>query len=129
VSVGRTTVLDGFTNNHNFGHLSDFDDGFVSQHDFSSFLDNPKPTESDHRFLENGLPHLTDNFNLDFNHMDSYNDSFFNNQIFEDFLNHDDQLAPETQSSDKLAETTASLQPQFGASFDGCDSGGNAVSV
>jgi transcriptional activator HAC1 len=129
VSVGRTTALDGFTNNHNFSHLSNLDDHFLHQPDFSSFFDAPKPTESDHQFIENGLPHLTDNFNLDSYHMDSHNDSFFDNEIFADFLNHDDQLATETQSSDKLAETTASLQPQLGASFDGCDSGGNAVSV
>lgn len=129
VSVGRTTALDGFTNNHNFSHLSNIDDHFIPQHDFSGFFDAPNPSESDHQFLENGLPHLTDNFNLDFNHMDSHNDSFFNDEDFNDFLNHDDQLATETQSSDKFAETTASLQPQLGASFNGCDSGGNAVSV
>jgi len=129
VSVGRATALDGFTNNNNFSHLSDLDHDHVSQHDFSDYFNPPQPSESDHYLLENGILPVADNFNLNFDHMVGYNDGGFDDLNLDDFLHNDDQPAPETQSSDSLAETTASLQPQLGASLDGCDSGGNAVSV
>lgn len=129
VSVGRTTALDELNHSHEFSHLSDLDSHHAAQHDFGSYFDAPEPTEADRQFLEHGVLPVADNFNLNFDHLVGHNDGAFDDFNLDDFLNHDDQPAPETQSSDSLAETTASLQPQFGASFNGCDDGANAVSV
>merc|ERR1711977_502034 len=64
-----------------------------------------------------------------FDNLAHNNDGVFEDSHFDEFLNHDDQPAPEIQSSDSLAEKTTSLQPPFGASTFGCDDGSNAVSV
>jgi transcriptional activator HAC1 len=129
VSVGRTTALDDFNDSHDFSLLSNLGDDNVHQHDFSGYFDAPQATESDNYLLENGVLPLADNINLNYDNMVSHNDGAFDDFNLDDFLNHDDQPAPETQSSDSLAETTASLQPQLGASSYGCDDGGNAVCV
>jgi len=129
VSVGRTTALDGYADHNSFSHLSNLDHDHVSQHDLSEYFNAPQPSESDHYLLENGIGPIADSFNLDFNNMVNYNDGAFDDINLDDFLHNDDQPATEIHSSDKLAETTASLQPQLGASLDGCDSSGNAVSV
>ncbi len=127
VSVGRTTALDEFDIN-NFNHLSNLNNDSLHQHDFGSYFDVPQPTESDCQIFENGILPITDNFGSNFDNLVGHNDSEFDSFNLDDFL-HDDQPATEIQSSDQLAETTASLQPQFGASFSGCDDGGNAISV
>ena len=119
VSVGRTTALDGFTNNHSFSHLSNLDADHLSQHDFSGYFDAPQPTESDNYIFENGVLPVADNFNLNLDHMVGYNDGVLNDFNLDEFIHNDDQPAPETQSSDSLAKTTASLQPQLGASLEG----------
>lgn len=127
VSVGRTTALDGFDIN-NFNHLSNFGDESLHQHDFGSYFDAPDASESNHQLFQDGVLPITDAFCYNLDNMDGHNDSEPDNFDLGDFL-HDDQPATEIQSSDQLAETTASLQPQFGASSFGCDDGGNAVSV
>lgn len=129
VSVGRTTALDDFNDSNDFHLASSLGNDNVHQHDFSGYFDAPQPTESDHFILENGILPIADNFNLNYDHMVGHNDGGFDDFDLDDFLNHDDPLASEIQSTDKLAETTASLQPQLGASSYGCDDGGNAVSV
>ncbi|KAE8454548.1 hypothetical protein EG329_000171 [Mollisiaceae sp. DMI_Dod_QoI] len=68
------------------------------------------------QFVENGLPVVANQFNSEIDHMAHYNDSIIDGFTFDDFINDNDQPAPEIQSSDSLAETTASLQPQLGAS-------------
>jgi len=128
VSVGRTTALDGFSSN-GFGILSNLGNNTIHDHSFSSYFDAPDPTGADSRFFENGIQPITDSFDLNYHHMVGYNDCVTDDFNLDDFLNQDDQPAPEIQSSDSLAEKTANLQPQFGASSLGCDGGGNAVSV
>ena len=123
MSVGGTTALDEFS------HLS------TSSHnvpDFGSYFNAPEPTESDCYILENRVLPITNSFDLNFDHMVGDNDGVFDDFNINDFLHHQDDIAqpaPEVQPSDELAETTASLQPQFGASTYGCDDGGNAISV
>jgi len=126
VSVGRTTALDGF--NQDYSHFSTFGNHNVDQHDFGGYLDAPQPSASDLHFFEHGVLPVTDSFSLNFDHMAGHNDGTIDNFDLFDFV-HDEQPAPEIQSSDSLAETTTSLQPQFGASSHGCDDGTNAVIV
>jgi len=128
VSVGRTTALDGFDIN-SFSHLSNLGDDSLSHHDFGSYFDAPEPTESDNQLFEQRLAPLADDFNSNFDHLANHNDGVFENFNLDDFLHDDQQPATEIHASDPLAETTANLQPQLGASSYGCDSGGNAVSV
>jgi len=129
VSVGRTATLDEFDVSHNFSHLSNL--GGNPPHDFGGYFSLPEPTESDRLILENGILPIADSFDLNYGHLAGDNDNVFDDFNINDFLHHDEitQPAPEVQSSDSLAETTASLQPQLGASSYGCDDGGNAVSV
>jgi len=131
VSVGRAAALDDFNDSHDFSHLSNLGHNHVHQHDFRGYFDLPEPTESDRLILENGILPIADAFDLNYDHLAGDNDGVFDDFNINDFLNHDEitQPAPEIQSSDSLAETTASLQPQLGASSYGCDDGGNAVSV
>ena len=128
VSVGRTTALDGLDPN-GFGHLSDLGSNIIHQHDYSSYFDAPNPPQSDRDFLENGILPIADSFDLNFDHLVGYNDGVIDDFNLDEYLHNDEQLAPEIQSTDPLAEKTANLQPQFGASSDGCDDGANAVSV
>jgi transcriptional activator HAC1 len=129
VSVGRTTALDGF-NPNGFDHISNLGNNTIHDHGFSSYFDAPDPTGADNRFFENGIQPITESFDLNFHNMVDYNDRALDSFNLDDFLlDQDDQPAPEIQSSDSLAEKTANLQPQFGASSLGCDDGGNAVSV
>ena len=80
--------------------------------------------------LKNGILPIADSFDLNYDYLVGDHDGLVNDFNIDDFLHHnDDQPAPEVQPSDSLAETTASLQPQLGASSYGCDDGGNAVSV
>jgi len=129
VSVGRTATLDEFDASHNFSHLSNL--GGNPPHDFGGYFNLPEPTESDRLILENGILPIADSFDLNYGHLAGDNDNVLDDFNINDFLHHDEitQPAPEVQSSDSLAETTASLQPQLGASSYGCDDGGNAVSV
>lgn len=124
VSIGGATALDGLDD------ISHFGNDLLYQYDISSYFAAPEPTDSDLRFLENGISPHAHLLNIDIDclahHNESVTDDFKN---FDEFINHDDQFANEIQSTDQLAETTASLQPQFGASFDGCDDGAIAVSV
>jgi transcriptional activator HAC1 len=125
VSVGRATALDGFNDSHDFSHLSNL---VNTDGDFASFLEDSTPTESDHQFYEDNVAPLTDDFKSIYDHSVGHDGDYaaFN---MDEFLNHDDPHTSELRSSDLFAETTASLQPQFGASSYGCDDGGNAVSV
>ena len=124
VSVGRTTALDEL---HSYSNLSS---NSTHQHDFSSYFQHPDPSESDRQYLENTVLPLADTFNLDFDHMVGYHDSVLDDFNLDDFLHqHEDQPAPEIQSTDSVVETTAGQQPTFGASSYGCDDVGNAVSV
>jgi len=129
VSVGRTTALDGFNNSNNFSHLSNLGHQSLPQYDFGGYFDAPDSTESDRHFFENGIAPIADQFDLNYDHLVGHHDSVIDDFDLDDFLHQDDQLAPEIHSSDSLAETTANLQPQLGASSFGCDDGGNAVSV
>jgi transcriptional activator HAC1 len=129
VSVGRTTALDGYQNSNDFSHLSNLGNHSLHQYDFGGYFDAPDPTESDRQFFENGIAPIADQFDLNYDHLVSHNDSVIDDFNLDDFLHHDDQPAPEIHSSDSLAETTANLQPQLGASSFGCDDGGHAVSV
>lgn len=130
VSVGRTTALDELNHTGFFDNLADFDGNSVHQNEFSSFFDLPEPNVSDHLYPEARILPVTDNFNLNFDHMDGHNDNVLEGFDISEFLHqHDEQPAPEIQSTDAYAETTASLQPQFGASSNGCDDGAIAVSV
>jgi transcriptional activator HAC1 len=130
VSVGRTTALDGF--NFSDNNVSNFvtHSGSNPTYQFNYF-DAPQPTESDMSIFENRVLPLTDNFDLNFDHLAYNHDSVINDFNIEDYLHHDEnnQPAPDAQSSDSLAESIASLQPQLGASTYGCDDGGNAVSI
>ncbi len=129
VSVGRATALDvdqPFSNNvPTAGHHT------LPQHDFGTFLDYPEPLDSDRQFLGEGFQPHTNNFDLEYDHLVSHDNGVLNDFDINDYLHHDDisQPAPEVQPSDSLAEKTSLLQPPFGASLDGCDVGGNAVSV
>ncbi len=111
VSIGRTTALDGFNDN-----LSNFGNDLFHQSDFGSYLEHPQPTESDNFFFENGIAPVIDQFDLNFDHMAGHNDSFTDDFNVDEFLIHDDNATTEIQPSDKLAQTTTSLQPQLGAS-------------
>lgn len=125
VSVGGTTALD-FD-----GHVSAFDNHSIDHDGFGHYLDAPQSSESDSRILEQGILPLANSFDLNYYNVVGHNDGVFDTLDFDDFLNHDEitQPAPEVQSSDSVAQTTALLQPPFGASTYGCDEGGNAVSV
>jgi transcriptional activator HAC1 len=125
VSVGRTTALDGY----NFGLLPNFGDNTLYDNGLASYLELPDSTGADSRFFENGVLPYTDSFDFNNNHLVGNNDGGIDAFNLDDFINQDDQPAPEIQSSDSLAEKTPNLQPQFGASSFGCDDGGNAVSV
>jgi len=127
VSVGRSSALDGFDlNSFDLSHLSAH---AHDQYGYDGYLDLPQPSESDLNFLENRVLPTVDQFDHFFDNVAHDNNGVFEDDHFDEFLNHDDQPAPEIQSTDSLAEKTASLQPQFGASSYGCDDGGNAVSV
>ncbi|RFU25967.1 hypothetical protein B7463_g10365, partial [Scytalidium lignicola] len=100
--------------------------------DYTSYFDLPHASSSDHLLLENGILPLADSFDLNYDHMAGDHDGVLDDFNINDFLHgHDDLIAQQTatdfQSSDSLAETTAILQPPFGASSYGCDDGGNAV--
>jgi len=130
VSVRGTTALDGFNVSDN--DLSNFSlhDGNNSTYQLD-YLDAPQPTQSDIYMLENRILPLTESFDLDFDHLAYDHNSILDDFNFNDFLHHDEinQPAPDVQSSDSLAKSIVSLQPQLGASTHGCDDGGNAVSV
>jgi len=127
VSVGRAPALDGFDlNSFDLSHLSNHPH---DQYGYESYLDLPSASESDLDFLNNRVLPAANQFDHFFDNLAPNNDGVFEDSHFDEFLNHDDQPAPEIQSSDSLAEKTASLQPPFGASTYGCDDGSNAVSV
>lgn len=129
VSVGRTTALDGFNFSDNNVSRNGLHPSNNHTYQFNYF-DAPQPSESDISFLENRVLPLTDSFDLNLDHLAYDNNGVINDFNIEDFLHHDEnnQPAPDAQSSDSLAESTASLQPLFGASTYGCDDSGNAVS-
>lgn len=130
VSVGRTTALDEFGgSDHNVSDYS-LRNGDNPSYQLSYF-DAPQPTQSDMYILENRVLPLTDSFDLNFDHLAYDHNGVIDDFNINDFLHNDEhnQPAPDAQSSDSLAESTASLQPQLGASTYGCDDGGNAVSV
>jgi len=129
VSVGRTTALDDGFDPNEFGLFSNLGNDNIHDDGYSSFFGAADPTGADNRFFENGIQSLTHNFDPNYNNMASHNDNVLADFNINDFLYPDAELAPEIQSSDSLAEKTANLQPQFGASSLGCDDGGNAVSV
>ncbi|KAG4442930.1 hypothetical protein IFR05_001543 [Cadophora sp. M221] len=99
------------------------------QYGYEGYLDLPSASESDIDFLNNRVLPTAHQFDHFFDNLAPNNDGVFEDSHFDEFLNHDDQPAPEIQSSDSLAEKTASLQPPFGASTFGCDDGSHAVSV
>jgi len=114
VSVGAATALDGFSlNNYGFSNL---DHNPSLDLDLGDLLDYNYPSDADRQLLENGLSSSANEFHYEFDHLAHHNDSVFDDLQFGDFINNDDQPAPEIQSSDPFAETTASLQPQLGAS-------------
>ncbi|KAJ5054845.1 uncharacterized protein L3040_001107 [Drepanopeziza brunnea f. sp. 'multigermtubi'] len=112
-----------------FFNLTHLVDDTHDQHGYESYLDLPAPTQPDLEMLENRVIPATDQFDHYLSNLDHNNNIAFEEYQFDEFLNHDDQPAPEIQSSDSLAEKTASLQPPFGASTHGCDDGHVAVSV
>merc|ERR1711939_803014 len=127
VSVGRAPALDGFDlNGFDLSHLSN---NTHDQYGYESYLDLPSTSQSDLDFLDNRVLPAANQFDHFFDNLAHNNDGVFEDSHFDEFLNHDDQPAPEVQSSDSLAEKTTSLQPPFGASTFGCDDGSNAVSV
>ncbi|KAI6710891.1 hypothetical protein JHW43_006572 [Diplocarpon mali] len=99
------------------------------QHGYEGYLDYPTATQSDTEFFDNRVLPITDQFNNFLDNLDNNTALAFDDYQFDEFLNNDDQPAPEIQSSDSLAEKTASLQPPLGASTTGCDGGNVAVSV
>jgi transcriptional activator HAC1 len=130
VSVGRTTALDDFERNQ---HI-DLDPHDMASTDFSHYLDFPTASVSDHEFLENGVLPIADSFSLEFDHMASHHTGFTDDFNINDFLIHDNESAqpyvlPEIQSENESVEKITSLQPQVGASLDGCDDGRHAVTV
>merc|ERR1712149_109336 len=80
-------------------------------------------SQSDLDFLDNRVLPAANQFDHFFDNLAHNNDGVFEDSHFDEFLNRDDQPAPEIQSSDSLAEKTTSLQPPFGASTFGCDDG------
>jgi transcriptional activator HAC1 len=128
VSVGRTTALDGFNNNQQFGLMASFGSDYPN---FDHLFAHPESDESNLQDLDNTFLPITDAFSLGNDHLDGNHYESTNDFDINDFLHHDEimQPAPEASSSDQLVEKTSSLQPQFGASSYGCDSGGPAVSV
>jgi transcriptional activator HAC1 len=126
VSVRKTTALDNFDNGFN---ISDISNNALDEYDFSGLFNPPEPNGPDNFIFENGVAPLINAFDNQFDPLVNYNAGELDDFSLDDFLHNDDQPAPEIQSSDSLAETTASLQPQLGASTHGCDDGGNAVSV
>jgi len=135
VSVGRTVALEGsIDDDDDDSNLSNPGSKLVDSLDFTSYFELPHTTQSDRLLFENGILPLTDTFDLNYDHLAGNHDSIIDDFNINDFLHgHDEIIAQQTatdfQSSDSLAETTASLQPRFGASSYGCDDGGNAVSI
>lgn len=126
MSVGRAAALEFDINSFDLSHLGN---NSHDEHGYAGYLDLPATTQSDIDLLDNRVIPAANQFDHFLNNMDHNNDIVFDDYQFDEFLNHDDQPAPEIQSTDSLAEKTASLQPPFGASSIGCDDGGNAVSV
>lgn len=127
VSVGNNSALEKFeayTFDENFSSIS----GDLSYNDFRNFFEPPHPNRPDNDLFEEGIAPLADTFHSELDHMDGHHNGVFDEFVLCDFLN-DEPSTTEIQCPNKLAETTASLQPQFGASSYGCDDGGNAVSV
>ncbi|KAG0650336.1 Transcriptional activator hac1 [Hyphodiscus hymeniophilus] len=123
MSVGRTTALGAF----DFSNLPNLSDNDLHQY----YFDAPQPTESDRALFENGILPIADHFDLNFDPLVGDDNSFTEQFNLDEFLHHDEhnQPAPDVQSSDSLAESSAGQQPPIGASFNGCDYGGNAVTV
>merc|ERR1712093_798078 len=118
----------GLTPKALFPSLHHFSHTHISQRLHLQTL-NPPTSQSDLDFLDNRVLPAANQFDHFFDNLAHNNDGVFEDSHFDEFLNHDDQPAPEIQSSDSLAEKTTSLQPPFGASTFGCDDGSNAVSV
>jgi len=112
VSVGGASALDGFNLNYGF---PDFGNDVTGNFEYGSLLDHSHPSDADHQFLENHLPTISDDFYSQLDNM-AHNNTSATDYNFDEFINNDDQLAPEIQSSDIFAETTTGLQPQLGAS-------------
>jgi len=129
VSVRRTTALDEFNIHSQFPRFQDFGDYSLDSDEFSSIIDNADANGADLDFYQDRIAPITDSFHLDFDHLAGDNHGAANEFEFDDFIHQDEvtQSAPEVQSSDSLAETTAGLQPPTGASTYGCDDGGIAV--
>lgn len=128
VSVDRTPALDGFSNNQQFGLMASFGGDYPN---FDHLFAHPESDESNLQELDNPFLPITDPFSLSNDHLGGNDFEPSDDFNINDFLHHDEitQPAPEASSSDSLVEKTASLQPLFGASSYGCDSGGPAVSV
>jgi len=124
VSIGRTPALDSFGS-----ALTTVGSDDYSKYSFGGVFDAPLASDADTALFENHILPITDTFYLDDYNLAHDHHSAIDDFNFNDFLNEHGQPAPEAQSSDSLAEQPASLQPQFGASLDGCDDGCHAVSV
>jgi transcriptional activator HAC1 len=127
VSVGRATALDGLNDgNFNFTTLSNIGG---ADDDLAKYLRDSTPIESDYAYVKDNVYSLNDIFKPDYDYTDGHDGALDQFDPYEFVVNHDDPHTSEIRSSDSFAETTSSLQPQFGASSYGCDDGGNAVSV
>jgi len=114
VSVGGASALDGFSlNTYGFQTL---DNSALGNAFLRDYLENSHTSDADIQFLEHGLPTIANDFNSELDNLAHYDNSFVDFNSYDELINYDDQPAPEIQSSDQLAETTASLQPQIGAS-------------
>jgi transcriptional activator HAC1 len=131
VSVGRTTALDAFSTSHSFNDLPAFSNNPIPAYSLGGFFDDPESSMPDYGLIDGGVFSANDTSDFNIDHLADYYNDVSNTFNIDDFVHHDEnnQPAPEVQSSDTVAESTPSLQPHFGASSDGCDFGGNAVSV
>jgi hypothetical protein len=141
VSVGRSTALETQSTNditYDFG-TSSHDDNYNQLFDF------PSSSLSNNELYTNGLSAVSDAFDLNMDHMVSHDNSFVDFEYearinnggvldFDDFLSHPDEHQVgsggnlEVKFESASVEQIASLQSPVGASFNGCDGGGTAVS-
>ncbi|RDW66777.1 hypothetical protein BP5796_09526 [Coleophoma crateriformis] len=130
VSVDRTTALDDF-NTSNLPSLTSHGIDGLPHDGFEQYLDLPHAPNSNSHIFDFGVTPTTESFDSKFDHLDGNHGILFEDFNINDFLHQDDlmQSAPEVQSSDSAAQTTALLQPPFGAATYARDKGGNAVSV
>jgi transcriptional activator HAC1 len=131
VSVGRA-ALDIFGQQPQYFGNSVSSNAFssLSHHDIS-YLNGHDSYDHGVSVLEDGINPPTDNFNIEFDNMASYNTNYVDNFNLADYLHQDEnsRSVAEIRTSDSIVEKTLGLQSPIGASFIGCDSGSNAVSV